>query len=178
MAMNDHPSDSVREKLSVLDQEIRKRASLVRFGYSLALAGAILLYRFFPFPLSRAGSVILIIALANMIWKVHAASRAGFQSKLEPNEESLACHLSKVDAQIGLIQSVVHNLPFVVGANLFFMGLPGTGSAERKAWLDCFFLLGTVIVFSSFYFVNQRAVRKQLLPLREELERCASPSGH
>ncbi len=82
--------------------------------------------------------------------------------------------LGKVDAQIRLIQSLIYNLPFVAGANLFFMGLPGTGSPEAKAWLDCFFLLGTVIVFSGLYFANQQAVRKQLLPLRQELEAFAA----
>ena|SRR5947209_7665558 len=176
MVMN-YPSGSLHQKLNLLDQQIRRRASLVRFGYSLALAGAVLLWVFFPFPLSRAGSAILIIALLNMIWKVHAASRVTLDAGVESPPEALFGHLSKLDAQIGLIQSMIHNLPYVVGANVFFMGLPGTGSAEQKAWLDCFFLLGTVIVFSGFYCVNQQTVRKHLLPLRTELERCTLDTG-
>ena len=41
---------------------------------------------------------------------------------------------------------------------------------EYKAWLDCYFLFGTVIVFSGLYVVNQQTVRKRLLPLRQQLE--------
>jgi hypothetical protein len=86
-------------------------------------------------------------------------------------EEDPLFNLGKVDAQIRLIESLIHNLPFLVGANLFFMGLPGPGSAEAKAWLDCGFLLGTVLLFGGLYVANQEIVRRELLPLRWELER-------
>jgi hypothetical protein len=107
-----------------------------------------------------------------MLWKVYEANRAPHPNCLQHHDPS--CGLGKVNDQIKLIQSLIFNLPFLVGANLFFMGLPGTGSAEAKAWLDCFFLLGTVIVFSGLYFANQQALRKQLLPLRHELEACVA----
>ena len=165
--MNGHLSQSMQQRLNLLDRQIRRRAALVGFGYSFGLLGAITLYLFFPFQLSRIGSVLLMIALAHMICKVCAASRDA--RRAEPDNPLLK-DLSKLDAQIRLIQSAIYNLPFVVGANLFFMGLPGTGSAESKAWLDCCFLLGTVIIFSAFYVLNQQTVRKELLPLRQELE--------
>src|SRR5205823_4060009 len=123
-----------------------------------------------PFPLCRAGSVILSIALTHMIWKVYEASRAARHGNTEPADNPRLIDLGKIDAQIRLIQSVIYNLPFVVGANLFMMGLPGPGSREGKAWLDCFFLLGTVTLFGAFYIANQRTVQKQLLPLRQHLE--------
>ena len=142
---------------------------LVTFGYSLAIAGAIGLYIFFPFQLSRVGSVVLIVALAHMIWEVYQAGRNPLLMDKSAGHP-LLCDLGRVEAQIRLVQSLIYNLPFLAGANLFFMGLPGTGSAESKAWLDCYFLLGTTILFAGSYFANQQTLRKELLPLRQELE--------
>src|SRR5438552_2752700 len=162
---------SVQRRLLAFEQQIRKRDLLVTIGYSLALAGAVILYAYFPFELSRVGSVILVIALGHMIWKVYDARRQGFQEMLPEHEMLLTGELTRLEAQIRLIQGLIYNLPFLAGANLFFMGLPGTGSAESKAWLDCYFLLGTVIVFGALYVANQHRVRTQLIPLKQELER-------
>ena len=107
-----------------------------------------------------------MIALAHMIWKVYEAG-----APAEADTDSWLAQLRKVEAQIRLIQSLIYNLPFVVGTNLFFMGLPGTGSAESKAWLDCYFLLGSVAFLFGCYFANQRTVRQELLPLRQELQK-------
>ncbi len=169
-AMNSHLSDSTRQKLSALDEETRARISRATFGYSLGLAGAVALYLLRPSSLSRVGSVILIIALIQMIWKVQQARRAGrLSNKTDPDPSGLA-ELTRLDVQINLVQSMIFNLPFVVGANLFFMGLADTGQAETKAWLDCVFLLATVVLFGILYALNQRTVRQRLLPIRRELE--------
>src|ERR1044071_8914007 len=122
--MTGHLQDSVQAKLSHLDEQIQQRDLRVTLGYSLGLAGSIALYLYFPFPMSRIGSVVLMVALAHMIWQVYAARRDA-----PPTEPSEPCPaLAQLDAQIRLVQSMIYNLPFVVGANLFFMGLPGTGS--------------------------------------------------
>ena len=165
-------SNSVQEKLGALDQQIRRRAAQAIAGYSLGALGVATLYLMSPFGLNRIGSIILLIALFHMIWKVYEASRDALRRHRDPDVNPLL-NFGKVDAQIRLVQSLIHNLPFLVGANLFFMGLPGPGSAEAKAWLDCGFLLGTVLLFSGSYAANQEIVRSELLPLRRELERCA-----
>jgi hypothetical protein len=175
--VNSYLNSSLKAQLSALDQQIRKRAALATFGYSTGIAGSIGLYVLFSFPLCRVGSVILIIALTQMIWKVYEAGRETRPWKTERAKDPLLGEIGKVEAQIRLIQSLIYNLPFVVGANLFFMGLPGTGSAESKAWLDCFFLLGTVIVFGGCYFANQQTVRNQLVPLRQHLKTCLGQSA-
>ena len=95
---------------------------------------------------------------------------------VDVERDLLIADLTKVDRQINLIQSLIYNLPFVVGVNVFFMGLPGTGSAESKAWMNCYFLAGTVILFIGSYYVNQQTVRKELLPLRRELEAVSRAS--
>ena len=175
--MKSHAGDSIGERLAILDREIRQRAFLANLGYSLGMVGAVMLCLFFPFPLSRVGSTVLMIALGYMLWKVHEASHADHQPRRGQTPDALLEGFGKVDAQIKLIESMIYNLPFMVGANLFFIGLPGTGSAESKAWLDCFFLLGTILVFGGCYFANQQIVRRQLLPLRRELARSVLKSG-
>jgi len=172
--MNEHLSNSLLEKLAALDQQIRARAALAIAGYSLGAAGVTILHLWSPFGLNRIGSFILLVALVHMIWKVYAASREALGRRREQTEDPLLSNLAKVDAQIRLIQSLIHNLPFLVGANLFFIGLPGPGSAEAKAWLDCAFLLGTVLLLSGSYVANQQIIRKELLPLRRELERVSA----
>src|SRR4051794_31895138 len=107
----------------------------------------------------------MMVGLAPMLLKGHEGGGEALRGQHEPGEEQIPLDLGKVDAQIRLIQSVLYNVPFAVGANLFWMGLPGTGSPVTKAWLDCYFLLGTVVLFSGFYILNQQTVRKQLLPL-------------
>lgn len=167
--MNRPLGNSVDERLSALDEQIRRRAARACLGYAAGMTGAVGLYFYLPFSLCRIASLILVIGLAHMIWKVYEASRGAFLRRVKPPEDPLLGQILKVDAQVRLIQSAIHNLPFLVGANLFLMGLPGPGSAEGKAWLDCFFLLATVLVFSGLYLANQQTVRKQLLPLRQEL---------
>jgi len=169
--MNALLQTSIKEKLGLFDQQIRERVFLATFGYSVGLAGALGLYAFFPFHLSRVGSVVMIIALAHMIWKIHQVTDP-LSSEEGAAEQPLLQNLGKLDAQIQLIQSLIYNLPFLTGANLFWMGLPGTGSAVTKAWLDCWFLLATVLLFGGCYLANQQTVRRQLLPLRDELKTC------
>jgi len=169
--MHGHLSNSVREKLNALDHQIRRRTLFAVAGYTLGAAGVILLFRSSPFVLNRIGSAVLLIAFVHMLSKVLAASRDSLLPRCQPREDALLHHLQKVDAQIQLLQSLIYNLPFLVGANLFFIGLPGTGSPETKAWLDCLFLLATVLLLAASYAANQRLIRKDLLPLRKELEK-------
>src|SRR5438034_126479 len=167
--MSIHSNNSLQQKLSKLDEQIQRRTLLAILGYAMALGGAVVLYLWFPFSLSRIGSAILIIALAHMIWKVYQASRPAQLPEPAYGHHPMLEQLNKVEAQIRLIQSLIFNLPFLVGANLFFMGLPGTGSAESKALQDCFFLFASIVLFSLCYFTNQLAARRALLPLRQEL---------
>jgi hypothetical protein len=161
---------SLISRLCNLDQQIKRRASLVTSFYSAALLIVAVLYCSTPFPLSRAGSVVLFVAFAYMIGRSHTARRATPMTRDARRPDYLKAEVNKIDAQISLFRSVVYHLPFVVGANLFWMGLPGTGTPEGKALLDCVFLAATVVVFATTYVMNQRTVKRQLLPLRQELE--------
>jgi hypothetical protein len=162
------PIDSLTRQLHGLDQEIRRRDCLVTCVYGSAALMAVALVAFFPFDLSRIGGVVLVVAFAYMVWRFHAAKRVpqGHAPVTGPwwNE------LTKVDGQIELCRSALVNLPFVVGANLFWMGLPGTGTELANAEGDCIFLTATVLAFIALYLLNQQTATKRLLPLRKELE--------
>jgi hypothetical protein len=134
------------------------------------LLAAAALYWFFPFPVSRAGSVVLMAALAYMIGKCREPGRSAQATSSPPLATSLRQELAGLDAQIALLQSAIYHVPFLTGANLFWMGLPGLGTSEEKALLDCVFLVATVLIFTGVFLLNQRTVRRRLLPLRTELE--------
>lgn len=137
--------------------------------YSGALLMALALYCFFPFPISRTGSVVLMVAMAYMIGKFRDARRGAWVPG-SPVMRLLQRELAKIDARIRLLRSAIYYLPFVVGINLFWTGLPGPGTREQKALLDCVFLAATVMIFAGVCLLNQRTVRRQLLPLRMELQ--------
>ena len=173
-SMNGNLDEATRQRLAALHRRIRRQGLQAAVGYSLALAGVLALYLFFPFTLCRVGSVVLMIALAQMLSKLYQANRASAGPGGGGAADRLLKELSRVEAQLRLRQSAIYNLPYLVGVNLFFMGLPGTGSIEVKAWLDCFFLAGTVLVFSGCYLANQLTLRREFLPLLGELRAVIS----
>ena len=162
--------ESLLPRLRGLDQHRSKRGLLLTCFYSAALLTVIAFYWFFPFPISRTGSVVLMLALPYMIWKFREPGRIAARMDSTPAGGAPSWELAKIDSQIRLFQSAIYYLPFVAGANLFWMGLPGPGTREQKALLDCGFLAATVLIFASVYLLKQRTVRRQLIPLRMELE--------
>jgi hypothetical protein len=168
--------NSLLPRLRDLDRQISKRSSLVTRAYSAALLMAVALCWFFPFPISRVGSVVLTVALAYMIGKFREAGRSAWVSGSSAVTPPLQWELAKIDAQVRLLRSAIYYLPFVVGINLFWTGLPGPGTSEQKALLDCIFLAATVMIFTGVYLLNQRTVRRELLPLRMELESMLTPT--
>jgi hypothetical protein len=162
--MNNSAADAIEARLQQIEQWSTKRDAAVTGVYgSLFIAGFALLV-LFPFPLSRVGSVVMILGFIYMVWRCKAAPRPDARG-------GLADKLFLVEKQIEFAQSVLYNIPFFVGANLFWMGLPGTGTALQKAVQDFVFLGGTLLVLTASYAFNQRLIRKRLIPLRNELRR-------
>jgi len=151
---------SAHPSLAALDRQLRRKILLGVISYSLALAAALAFYFVFPFPLSRAGSVVMAIGFAHMLGRV---ARVGVKTRAS---RQLSC---RIDAQLALVSSTTYNLPLLVGANVFLIGLPGTGSALGKAWFDCWFLLGSVTVLAGLYLFNQRTICRELVSARQEL---------
>lgn len=155
------------QRLEQIDRTLFKRDAAIVSVYSSLLAATILLFIVFPFPLSRVGSVVLLIGFAYMIWRCLLARKPRRHTSTWENQ------LERLDGQIQFAQSMLFNVPFLVGANLFWMGLPGTGTPFEKAALDFIFLAGSVLVFAVSYVLTQRAIRREILPLRDELKRIA-----
>jgi hypothetical protein len=164
--------------LRLREVEIRtaRRDGVVAMVYGFLFFAAIALLVLFPFPLSRVGSVVLIVGFGYMIWRCkHVAARqrmSGTGDLLDVGQK-----LDLVDRQIELAQSMLFNVPFFVGANLFWMGLPGTGTVLEKAVLDFIFLGGTLSVFAASYVFNQRLIRKEMIPLRNQLKALMDVRG-
>ena len=155
------------QRLEQIDRTLSKRDAAIVSVYSTLLAATVVLFVVFPFPLSRVGSVVLLIGFTYMIWRCLRARKAGRHVSTWGNQ------LERLDGQIQFAQSMLFNVPFLVGANLFWMGLPGTGTPIEKAAMDFVFLAGSVLIFAGSYILTQRAIRRELLPLRDELKRIS-----
>jgi hypothetical protein len=166
--MSDLVSHPLAIRLRDVECRTMRRDGIMATVYGFLFLAAIALLILFPFPLSRVGSVVLIVGFSYMIWRgkrVAVRQVATSGDTLDPRKKLLL-----VDHQIELAQSMLFNVPFFVGANLFWMGLPGTGTVLEKAVLDFIFLGSTMIVFAASYIFNQRLIRKELIPLRDELK--------
>ena len=104
------------------------------FGALIAIAVA-----WFPAFLCRAGSGILLVGLANMIWQSRNARR---QSP----------------------RSVLFYAPFLAGTNLIWMGLSLPVDAVSKALADCAFLGLTTLLLALVYVYNSRALKCVVRP--------------
>ena len=165
--MNEFAVESLISRLQEIERGIARRDSLLKIIYGSLFLAAVLLFVLFPFPLSRVGSVVMVIGFGFMIWRCKRGAAVAASAP------SVRRDLALVEEQIAFAQSMLFNVPFFVGANLFWMGLPGTGDGLGKALQDFAFLGGTLIVFALSYALNQQWIRKQLIPLREELSKIA-----
>jgi hypothetical protein len=100
-----------------------------------------------------------------MLGKVYAAYRLTTRAAVDWQNDLL-----HIQARIAVTRSAFYKLPFLVGANLVFMGMPLTGNPVAEAAWDCAFLALTVILFFTSYWVNQLAIRRQLQPLHGLLQ--------
>jgi hypothetical protein len=120
-------------------------------------------------PVARAGAALTVVAAIFIVAHLHR-TRARV-SAADPSLPVIAyCRgaLDRVDAQIALLRSVLwwYILPILIGCNLVFAGQAGLGVISLV-------YAAVTLAFGVFvYRLNQRAVNKTLLPLREELALC------
>ena len=131
---------------------------IVFFGWNLTFRGHSLL--------TQAGCVVLIASAIFIIWKLIASKLR--LPKAEPNApifDAVKVELQKVENQIGLLKSVAwwYLLPLFVGVMLVYWG--GPGSIPSK--LGYFAIV--LVLYAFIYWLNQFAVKKNLLPLKREL---------
>ena len=138
----------------------------------VACALVIIIFGIFYFtvyltPVSRVGDLIVIGGAIFIAWKlIHTRRSTPPAPPGATVVESLCAELNAVRAQSRLLGSVLwwYILPGFVGVTVATWGLP----------IDLFSKIFTTLVFIAvdafIYWLNQRAVSKQLLPLEAQLE--------
>jgi hypothetical protein len=124
-------------------------------------------YSKYPQPLARLGCALTILAVVfigcRLLW---SKRRAGREVPGASVMDSLRVELRKVETQIHLLRSVLwwYILPSLGGAGVCFFGVRRHAS-DRLVIIVVFGLVGAFV-----YWLNQRAVRQYLVPLKNELE--------
>lgn len=116
--------------------------------------------------LTQAGCVVLIVSAVFIAWKLIGSKRRIPKAKPSaPIFEAVKVELQKVENQIGLLKSVAwwYLLPLLVGVMMCSWG--GSGNVPSKLVYSAFVLA----LYAFIYWLNQRAVRNNLLPLKREL---------
>lgn len=116
--------------------------------------------------LTQAGCLVLIASCGLIAWRLIGSKRR--LPKAEPNApvgDLIRAELLKVENQIGLLKSIAwwYLLPITVGLMMHFCG----ASAGLVANLVYFTIVLALDVY--IWSLNQRAVKANLLPLKEEL---------
>lgn len=160
--------DRVRERFEAFERRIRRRdrletitglAVVAFFGYSLAAASS---------WVAKAGAAIVIAAAGFIVQRLRRArNRDERPEPGAPVTEHLRAARDQVATQIELLESVLwwYLAPLAAGGVLYVVGL-GTGM------LATLITLGTIAaVCGVIWWLNQRAVRRELRPRHEQLTR-------
>lgn len=116
--------------------------------------------------LARTGLAIIIASCFYIAWRLHTTRRRhGTARPDQPMAMRLRLELRKLDDQIKLLRNVHwwYLGPLGVGLVVYSVGIDGW--TLGTLW----FVLGVVIVYTAIYWLNQRSVRRELLPRRLEL---------
>jgi hypothetical protein len=158
---------SMRKKMKSLDRVLLRRDA-VEIGLGTVL---ILLFGWsslkIPLLVPRIGIVITIAGLALIIWKRIRVRRVSPESTADaPTMQWLRHELEKVTTECELLRTLAwwYLLPLWIGLTVFYWGLDTQLSSRIVYW---------AVSTGAFVFtwkLNQSALRKHWLPLKEELE--------
>lgn len=160
--------ERVREASEAFDRKIRRRDLLetlagvivaAAFGYEAATVET---------WLARLGALIVVGSSAFVVWWLRRARKAGPPRSPDlPVADRLRAERDQIEIQIGLLENVLwwYAGPLAVGAALFVLGLQA-GAVATTATLTVI-----VAVCGIVWWINRRAVRRDLRPRRQELER-------
>jgi hypothetical protein len=160
--------DAMRNKMSQLHRTLKARDFREFAGCAVVIIGFSVSFFVFPYPLTRIGDLINIGGALFVSWKlIESRRRAAGPDAGAPVAEWLAQERQRVHHQAELLRTVLwwYLLPFWVGTNLAFWGLPNQPLA-----LNIAFTVAITLLYAWIYRLNQSARRKQLLPLQDELE--------
>jgi hypothetical protein len=120
--------------------------------------------------LSRVGVLVILIGVAVILTVLLRSQRGVRPDAGWPLAEVLRAERARVDQQIRLLRSILwwYIAPLAAGLTLLTLGSAGV------TWFSTSYLVVVALMNWGIYVLNQRAVRKDLLPRREELDRLLS----
>lgn len=125
-----------------------------------------MLWRFEGF-VPRLGAAVVIVSTIFVMFRLHRSRLLRPASKIDASVRDFCrVELDRVNDQIALLRSVAwwYVSPILLGVNLVFAGVAGFGLASLT------YLLATLLLGWGIHALNQRAVRKGLIPVREQIE--------
>jgi uncharacterized membrane protein HdeD (DUF308 family) len=159
-------------------RDVRRRAA--RFNRQIwqrdlleTLAGLVVIVAFGSFAWSvpqtsaKIGAVVVVAGCVGVMTRLHMARNRHPASPEMSAREFCAVQLKRLEDQISLLSTVAwwYIAPLLGGAAIFVLGADGpTGAAA--ATLGLFLAIGVLI-----YWLNRRAVRRHLQPMRDDLAR-------
>lgn len=165
--------------LSELDKGLKDMQRSIKQRDVLEIGAAVVMIPIFtvvavlvPFLLSKVGAAILVIWMAYVIWKLRQSKKQVPQQGLSMDQYLLASK-DHVQGQIAMLRSVAYwyLLPPAVGIGLFFAGVPGSLYSR----LGLFGVIAALYIV--IYYLNQRAVKKDLQPLADQIDKALSDMG-
>jgi small neutral amino acid transporter SnatA (MarC family) len=167
----------VKSRAARFERQIRRRDWREVIA---ALVGAVLIAPVAAHSglVTRVGVVIVIAGLVLIVVKLRLARPGHAGPRLDvPVSAVLQAEQARVDAQIGLLQTVLwwYVAPIAIGS---VMIVGGTAGASRFTF---WYAVGVALLSWGVVWLNTRAVRRVLRPLRDELTELlssiASPSA-
>jgi hypothetical protein len=172
------PSDSeqiaqMKQKMKTFDKHIFWR-DVREVGVCILILPIFVLFLLHsPTVLAQVGCWIVILSALFIAGRlIHARRRVPAASPTATLRETLRTEIEKVEVQIRLLRSVLwwYVLPIIIGADLFFVGV------NRKPVDDAVYLSVTAALSAFLYWINLRAVKTYLLPMKKELEAALDDS--
>src|SRR5881394_1261655 len=158
---------AMRKKMAQLHRGLNTTDFLGLAGYAAVTVVFTIYFFTTPHFVARMGALILIGGDLFASWKIIQNRRSTPQPIADaPVMEWLKYDLAKVLQQAEQNRTVLwwYLLPFLIGTNVFFWGMP----VELMARIGPSVL--TALIAAVTYWLNQRVRRKQWLPLQQELE--------
>lgn len=117
--------------------------------------------------LARVGVLVILVGVAVILTVLLRSQRGVRPDAGWPLVEVLRAERARVDQQIRLLRSILwwYIAPLTAGLTLLTLGVSGV------TWFSTAYLVIVALVHWWIYVLNQRAVRNDLLPRREDLAR-------
>jgi hypothetical protein len=161
----------IRERVEELQRRIARRDVVETAAASLVVATFALHAWFAPGALGRAGAIVVVDSAVAIAVRLHRAR--GRTAPDLPLREYCVAERARIDRQIRLLRGVLwwYVGPITAGGMLFLAGLPAPLAGKIVLSVG-------MATFGAFvWWLNQRAVRRELLPLRDRLARAAGESA-